>query len=121
MTKKTTPSNDDERLDALDSKLDSLQAAEKAEEAKIASKFAKNENMGDGMRAGFELVVTTCVGGFIGLQLDKYFETKPLFLITFLMLGIGAGFWSIYRITQGMDSSVGTKGKTNIAKDEEKR
>jgi ATP synthase protein I len=62
---------------------------------------------GQAMNLGFrvltELVAGVVVGGLIGWQLDKWFNTSPLLLIVFLMLGIAAGFWNVYRIAVPQD------------------
>jgi ATP synthase protein I len=46
---------------------------------------------------GLGLVFSTFIGLAIGLWLDKVFHTKPLFTLVFLVLGITAGFVSIFR------------------------
>ena len=99
----TLPETDDERLKALDDKLDMIEQEEAAEKARWKNKLDKTDNMGRGLRAGTELIVTTAIGTFMGLQLDKWLDTKPLFLIVFLLIGIGAGFLGIYRITMESD------------------
>jgi F0F1-type ATP synthase assembly protein I len=37
---------------------------------------------------------------FIGVFLDKLAGTSPLFLLIFILLGIGGGFRSVYMITK---------------------
>jgi len=56
--------------------------------------------MHDGMKAGVELLIPILLGCFGGLYLDKWLGTQPLFLILLLLLGIGAGFLNVYRITK---------------------
>ena len=69
---------------------------------------------------GAELVVTIGAGVFIGLVLDGWLDTKPLFLIIFLLGGVAAGFMNIYRLTQDFDSSVGFSRLQNDPKDAKK-
>lgn len=65
------------------------------------SESVKNSaHMNDGIKAGVELLIPILLGCFGGLYLDKWLGTEPLFLITLLLLGIGAGFLNVYRITQ---------------------
>ncbi len=45
---------------------------------------------------GMHMVSGLIVGGLIGYGLDSYFETGPLWLIVFLILGICAGFRNLY-------------------------
>lgn len=46
---------------------------------------------------GLALVLSTLIGLGIGLMLDKWFKTKPIFMIVFLIIGIVAGFLNIFR------------------------
>jgi F0F1-type ATP synthase assembly protein I len=47
------------------------------------------------------------LGGGIGLVLDNWLETKPWFLILFLLLGNAAGLWNIFRLTNGHKYKIG--------------
>lgn len=46
--------------------------------------------------AGISMVVSTFVGLYIGVYLDKVLSTKPWFTIIFLIIGIIAGFRNLY-------------------------
>jgi len=46
---------------------------------------------------GIHLVLTTVVGFVIGYYADKWFETAPLFIIIFVILGIASGFRQILK------------------------
>ncbi|MCC8369267.1 MAG: AtpZ/AtpI family protein [Rickettsia endosymbiont of Oxypoda opaca] len=51
---------------------------------------------------GVDLVAGTMVGVFIGITIDKLFNSKPLFLILCMIIGIIAGFniiWQKLKIT----------------------
>ena len=50
---------------------------------------------------GINLVVSTFIGLGIGLFLDRIFKTAPLFTIVFLLLGIIAGFYTIFMKLKG--------------------
>lgn len=52
---------------------------------------------GRGMQAGFELAIAVIVCTFLGVGLDRWLETKPLFMLLGLCLGFAAGMWSLYR------------------------
>ena len=45
---------------------------------------------------GITLVASTFIGLLIGIYLDKYFDTKPVLMLVFLILGIIAGFKNMY-------------------------
>jgi len=52
---------------------------------------------GHGMQMGLELAVAVILFTFAGLGLDRWLETKPLFMLLGLILGFVAGMWSMYR------------------------
>ncbi len=53
--------------------------------------------MGQGFRFAVEIVITTVVGSAIGWQLDHWLGTKPWLLLLFMLLGLAAGFLSLFR------------------------
>lgn len=91
-------------LDDLQSKIQSFQKKNDDDEA-VEKKVAQSDNMSMGIRAGAELLVPILVAGFIGYQIDGWLETKPIFLIILLLLGMGAGFLNVYRITVAIDQN----------------
>lgn len=94
-------------LDDLEAKIARFKTGKSAVQQKETDKLKDAENMNNGIRAGAELVTTIGAGALIGYGLDSWLETKPLFLIIFLLAGVCAGFFNIYRITQNIGSSVG--------------
>ena len=53
------------------------------------------------MQLGLTIVVTILVGLGIGIFLDKIFNLKGVFTITFLLIGIAAGFMNAYKDIMG--------------------
>jgi len=49
------------------------------------------------MQLGLTIIVTILVGLAIGIGLDRAFNLKGIFTITFLIIGILAGFMNAYR------------------------
>ncbi len=92
-------------MDLKDRQLESLDARLREAEAAKPSSSAPQEN--EGLRAGIELIGSTVGGGVLGYALDTLFDTRPLFLLVFLCLGIAAGFLSVWKITQGIGTGVG--------------
>lgn len=45
---------------------------------------------------GVTLAASTFIGLLIGIYLDKYFGTKPVLMLVFLVFGIISGFKSMY-------------------------
>ncbi len=65
------------------------------------------------IRISTELIVAVAVGGGIGFLIDSWLETKPWFLLGFLLLGNAAGLWNIYRLMNGHRYKIGfAHGKT---------
>lgn len=97
-----------EDLEKLDTKIAELRKAQKKREnIPDAAESENQDNMRLGMRAGAELVTAIVAGALIGYWLDKYFETKPLFLLVMLVLGVITGFVNVWRTTQGIGTGVG--------------
>ncbi|VBB69199.1 ATP synthase protein I [invertebrate metagenome] len=63
--------------------------------------------LGLAWRVSLELVAAVAVGGGLGLSLDSSLGTRPWFMVLFLLLGSAAGVLNVYRISQGLDGSVG--------------
>lgn len=97
----------DNNLEELDRKLKAVRGEEDKENTARAEKMRDGENMSNGVRAGMELVSAIAAGGLIGFLLDNWLETKPLFLIAMLVLGVATGFYNVYRISMNMGSAVG--------------
>ncbi len=46
---------------------------------------------------GFGLVISTMIGYFFGVFIDKHAHTAPIFTLIFLLLGIAAGIINVFR------------------------
>ena len=57
----------------------------------------KDTNITYGIKISVDLVATIIVSIMIGLGIDKLFDTRPIFFLTFIILGILAGFMNLYR------------------------
>ena len=106
--------DDDPKLQKLDKELKA--ARQEFEEDYNPKPDPNDENVGIGARAGAELVGSILGGGLIGYGLDYYFETKPIFFLIFILLGVITGFYNIYKITMSIGTSVGFKGLKNTTK-----
>lgn len=52
-----------------------------------------------GERVIAELIAGILFGLFVGFFLDDYFDTRPLFLLIFIILGLAGSFYNIYKDT----------------------
>ena len=56
-------------------------------------------------RISSELVAALIVSVILGLSLDKFLDTKPIALITLIILGFFAGLLNIYRLIRRIENS----------------
>lgn len=79
---------------------------------KFKSATAKNTGKADkkfvyayqiGSRIAAELISGVLVGAGLGYLLDKWLNSQPLCLITFLIFGAVAGFLNVYRFVKKED------------------
>lgn len=93
------------------------QAKKAAEPEKLAKNPEDVTGTQMGIRAVTDVIATPIVCGGIGIGLDHWFDTSPIFFILLAFLGLGAGFWNLSRMMSGNDSSVGFKRLQNKAKE----
>ena len=60
--------------------------------------------MGRAFRMGIDLVAGVGVGLLIGIKLDGWLDTSPIFLIVFLFLGFAAGIRNVVREANKMQA-----------------
>ena len=65
------------------------------------------------LKSGVELVSAIIVALLIGLFLDNYFQSKPIFLFIFLILGFAAGIMNVFRSVKKLGFEVGFKNKND--------
>ncbi len=70
-----------------------------------------------GIQAGIELIGGIVGGGALGLMLDRWLDTKPIFMILLFFLGTAAGFMAIWKTEQGIGTGVGFSSLHNRKKD----
>ena len=99
----------DSRLKRIRKDLADIKSTENTKEKKQIEKDEDSESMAVGLRAGAELVTSIAAGGLIGYWLDNWLETKPIFLIAMLLLGVITGFVNVWRTTQNIGYQVGYK------------
>ena len=60
-------------------------------------KKTEPKGLGIGIKISLDLISPIIVGILIGLGFDKFFSTKPVFFLIFLLLGIITGFISMIK------------------------
>ena len=71
------------------------------------SRIKKAQNSKMAMQAGYEFVASVLLSAILGYFIDQWLNTTPFFLITLFLLGAGAGFMSIFRISKNLGAGVG--------------
>ncbi len=95
------------RLDKLGARLSAIHQDEVQKEQTQAATQASAKGYSLGMRIGIELIAATLAGGALGYFIDTKLETKPVFMLAFVVLGFTAGVLDVLRILKGLDRSVG--------------
>lgn len=50
--------------------------------------------------AGISMVAAICIGLAMGYYLDKWFDTKPIFTLFMMLMGIVSGFRNVFILTK---------------------
>ena len=96
-----------DKIDDLQRRIAELKS--EAVPAPSESKSVQNAEDKQGLSAAYELIMTPIVCGGIGLGLDKLFSTAPIFFISLAILGLCAGFWRIYRLSNNIQTPLDLK------------
>ncbi|MDA9591530.1 AtpZ/AtpI family protein [Pelagibacteraceae bacterium] len=89
-------------------KLKNLEERIDAAKDQIADKNSPNikpSQLGKVMKLVVEIVAAMAIGIGIGLILDNYFNTRPLFTIIFFLLGSLAGILNVFRVAKSMQNN----------------
>tara|TARA_B100001094_G_C17541649_1_gene489448 strand:+ start:206 stop:550 length:345 start_codon:yes stop_codon:yes gene_type:complete len=92
-------------LENLEKKLHAIRQKELKE--KDTKTGINNKELGQGLRIGIEVVVSIFLGAGLGLLIDRWLNSSPVFMIFFLILGFAAGIMNTLRIIKGLDEAVG--------------
>lgn len=93
-------------LDQLEEKIKKARHQDSIDK-KVLKQVEATSDSRAGIQAGVELVGSIAVSTAIGYGLDHWLGTKPLFLILLFFLGVFAGFFNVYRVSQNLGGSVG--------------
>src|SRR5210317_756260 len=95
MTKKKKINDLDDSLSKLSKKLDNIRAKKDSEDDNNKNK--KFTGFAHAFKVVSELFANILVGGSIGWTLDYFVNTKPIFLIIFLIIGFISGIYTSYK------------------------
>ena len=74
-----------------------------------AQKNDKSSNaasLGKALKISTELVAAVFVGTTIGFLLDSWFDTKPLLIICFFIMGVAAGILNVFKSAKKMQKKL---------------
>jgi ATP synthase protein I len=106
-------------LKDLGDRLDKARGAVPERKRPSPSAASAQGALGFGLRIGLELVVAVVVSVGIGWAVDSWFGTKPVAMVVFFFLGVGAGMWNVYRAVKGMGMAVGVRRGADWNDDED--
>ena len=95
MTKKKKVNDLSDSLNNLSKKIDNIKSEKINEDFNKTNK--KVTSFAHAFKIVSELFANIIVGGSIGWTLDYFFNTKPLFLILFLIIGFISGIYTSYK------------------------
>ena len=96
-----------DNLDDLQSRIKTLK--QETQPVQTESDNGLSDQDKRGLGAAYELIMTPIVCGLIGVGLDKLLSTPPIFFITLAILGLMAGFWRMYRLSQNIHTPLELK------------
>ena len=80
-------------------------AKKKIEKEQRKSRSSNAASLGKALKISTELVSAVFVGSTIGFLLDSWFDTKPLLIICFFMIGVAAGIMNVIKAAKRMEKN----------------
>ena len=93
-------------MDDLDRRIQEAKARHEVQNPVTPPKFNKEMNLG--IRAFMEMLGVLLGSGLMGWALDAYFKTAPTILIIFVILGIVAAFFNLYKLSRNLGTAIGS-------------
>jgi ATP synthase protein I len=94
------------KLDDLEEKLKAAKARQEAERPAAPSPYSKDMSLG--IMAFMEMLGVLLGAGLMGWALDSFFGTSPILLIVFIVLGIFAAFFNLYKLSRNLGTAIGS-------------
>jgi ATP synthase protein I len=92
--------DDEQKIKQLNQK---IEAAKSRNQDDIQSNVQPSQ-LGKVTKLTVEIVAAVGIGVGIGILLDNFFETRPLFIIIFFLLGGCAGILNVFRVAKSMQN-----------------
>ena len=75
-------------------------------EAQKDGKRSNASSLGKALKISTELVAAVVVVSTIGFLLDSWFDTKPLLIICFFIMGVAAGILNVFKSAKKMQKKL---------------
>ena len=102
------------KLDDLDAKLKAAKARVEAQAPTAPTPYSKDMSLG--IRAFMEMLGVLLGSGLMGWALDSFFGTAPALLIAFVVLGIFAAFFNLYKLSKNLGTAIGSNSLQSAEK-----
>jgi len=66
-------------------------------------KVERSGALGRAWRLSVEIIAAFLVCGGFGWMLDKWFDTKPVFLLVFVVIGMFVGIYNVFKVAKAMN------------------
>ena len=93
--------DDEQRLNQLNQKIE----AAKSRNQDNSQSDVQPSQLGKVMKLTVEIVAAVGIGVGSGILLDNFFDTRPLFIIIFFLLGGCAGILNVFRVAKSMQNN----------------
>lgn len=87
------------------------QKQEQASWSRSELKLEQSGAAGKAWRLSVEMVSALAVCGGFGWLLDKWLDTKPWWMLVFLLIGGGVGIYNVFKVAKRMNDSESGNGQ----------
>lgn len=87
----------------IKARLKAVEGKQKQASRRQDLKVERSGAMGKAWRLSVEMIAALFLCGGFGWFLDEQFETKPILMLIFLVIGMIVGFWNVYKTALSMN------------------
>lgn len=94
---------DDHLKEDIKARLAKAQALQDSKTWSGSLKVERTGAAGRAWRLSVEMIAAFLVCGGIGWMLDKWLDTRPVFLLVFVVIGMVVGVYNVYKVAKAMN------------------
>lgn len=95
------------KLEDIEKRLAEAKVRHEAQKPRPAN-INSGREMAQGIRAFMEMFGVLLGSGLMGFALDRFFGTAPTILIIFVILGITAAIFNLYKLSRNLGTAIGS-------------